>query len=82
MTRFEIISIIFGLSTAIFAVIGWLLNNLINQHKELNKSKSETTDSKFESLIQRLDDLVAQIGHLFRDQDVVTESISNLSGRV
>ena len=82
MTHFETMTVMLGVSTIVLSIIGWLLNNIINQHKALNKARAETTDSKFDGLIQRLDDLVKQIGHLFRDQEVVTESIKNLANRV
>jgi len=82
MTHFETTTVIFGASTLVLSIIGWLLNNIINQHKALNKARAETTDSKFDGLIQRLDDLVKQIGHLFRDQEIVTDSIKNLSNRL
>jgi len=82
MTPFETVSIVLGLTTLTFAVIGWLLNKVIDQHKALNTAKAETTDTKFDGLINRLDDLVTQIGHLFRDQEIVTESVKGVSDRV
>ena len=82
MTPYEFTTVFLGVSTLILGVIGWFLNSLINQHKALNKAKAETTDSKFDGLIQRLDDLVKQIGHLFRDQEMVTDSIKNLADRL
>ena len=82
MTSFEILSTVLGLSTLALGTIGWFLNSLINQHKALNKARAETTDTKFDGLIQRLDDLVKQIAHLFRDQEMVTDSIKNLANRL
>jgi len=82
MTHFETTTVIFGASTFVLSIIGWLLNNIINQHKALNKARAETTDTKFDGLIQRLDDLVKQIAHLFRDQEMVTDSIKNLADRL
>ena len=93
MTPFEMSSIAFLVVSGIFATIGWLLNRLLMHQKQLNidkeihrkelfSEKEKTAETKFEQLIQRMDNLVEQLSHLFRDQEIVNTSISNLGVRV
>ena len=93
MTPFELATIVLAVVSGIFGTIGWLLVRLLNHQrqltadkdfhrKELLAEKDKTAESKFEQLIQQMNDLVEQIRHLFRDQEIVTQSISNLGERV
>ncbi len=93
MTQFELATIALAVVSGTFGVIGWLLVRLLNHQRQLGidkdshrrellAEKDRTTETKFEQLIQRMDNLVEQISHLFRDQEIVTQSISNLGERV
>lgn len=93
MTPFELATIVLAVVSGIFGMIGWLLVRLLNHQRQLNADKDrhrkellaekdKTAESKFEQLIQRMDDLVEQISHLFRDQEIVTQSVANLGARI
>ncbi len=93
MTPFEMATVVLAIVSGVFGTIGWLLLRLVDHQKQLNldkeayrreltAEKNRTAESKFEQLIQRMDTLVEQIGHLFRDQEMVTESVKVLGVRV
>ena len=93
MTQFEMATVVIAIVSGVFGTIGWLLLRLVDHQKQLNldkeayrreltAEKNRTAESKFEQLIQRMDTLVEQIGHLFRDQEMVTESVKVLGVRV
>jgi len=93
MTSFEMATVVIAVLSGIFGMIGWLLLRLVDHQKQLNldredhrkelvREKDRTVETKFEQLIQQLDTLVQQIGHLFRDQEIVTESVKVLGVRI
>ena len=93
MTDFETATIGLAVISATFGSIGWLLVRLLNHQaqltkdkeahrRELNEERDKTAESKYNSLIDKIDGLVSQVSNLFRDQEIVLESVSQLAKRV
>jgi len=80
LTPYEIVMLVSSMVMFLFGIVGWLFNRLVNQHKELSRMKDQhqvqldlqraaIENSKFDRMLDRLDDLVTQIKVLFLKHD-------------